>query len=411
MRRITAGFSAAAFATMLSCGTALAADANAFAERVKEAMASQGATLTYDDAVSEGDTVIMRGVQIGEGSNKVDFGQVNFEDVTGAPDTGYEVARVGFEDISGTDKASGDRTIAYDIMGMSIESLMINGTQPSSNQPALLQGTPFYFERASVDTVKLSEDGEETFSVGDVTVTSTIGDQNRFDSDFNVGNFRVILPEEKGDDGANMGRELGYDVLTGSMQSEVNWTSDQGKLALSPTVLNIDNVGTLRTDLVVDGYTPEVIQSLQKISEDMRQNPENQQNSGMAIMGILAQLSLSNVSLSFEDDSLTQRLIDYYAKEMNQSPQAVIDMATQIVQANISQIGDKAFQDQVVSAVQTFLRDPQSIRVATEPAQPIPFMQIMGSVMGAPQTLPQVLSLSVSANGDSDQGSSNATAQ
>ncbi|MEN3791242.1 hypothetical protein [Fulvimarina sp. MAC3] len=399
MRRITAGLSAAAFATMLGCGTALAADANAFAERLKEAMASMGGNLTYDEAVSENDTVIMRGVKLGRGAGRVDVGQVNFENVVGEANTGYEVDRVGFEDIAGTDEAEGDRKISYDISGMSIEDLLIAGTEPSNSQPTPLQGIPFFFKLGTIANIKLSEDGEDTFTMTNLTANSDVGQDGSFDSKLSLANFQMVVPEGDDREGANVARELGYDVLTGSMTAETAWKPENGDLSFSPIVLNVQNVGTLQTDLAISGYTPQVIQSLQDVTEKMQQNPESQQNGGMALMGILAQLSVAKVSLAFQDDSLTQRLIDYYAKETNQSPEAIIDLATQTVQANLGQIGDDAFRNQVVSAVKTFLEKPETIRVSTEPAQPIPVMQLVGAAMGAPQTIPNVLQLQVQTDG------------
>jgi hypothetical protein len=52
----------------------------------------------------------------------------------------------------------------------------------------------------------------------------------------------------------------------------------------------------------------------------------------------------------------------------------------------------------VADALATFLGDPQSLSIAADPADPIPFAQIMGAAMTAPQALPGLLNLSVGAN-------------
>ena len=48
----------------------------------------------------------------------------------------------------------------------------------------------------------------------------------------------------------------------------------------------------------------------------------------------------------------------------------------------------------------TFLNDPQALSITIAPENPIAATQIMGAAMGAPQTLPKVLSLTVDANAD-----------
>ncbi len=53
------------------------------------------------------------------------------------------------------------------------------------------------------------------------------------------------------------------------------------------------------------------------------------------------------------------------------------------------------FQAQVTAAVKNFLENPKSLRIAIAPPAPVPATQILGAAMGAPQTLPQVLNLSV----------------
>ena len=143
----------------------------------------------------------------------------------------------------------------------------------------------------------------------------------------------------------------------------------------------------------------------------MAQNPGNSDNSGMAMMGILAQLSIESASISFEDDSLTEKLLDYYGKQYGMTPEQVADAAVQSVQAVAASLQNPDFQNEVTEAVRTFLADPQSIEIAIDPQAPIPAMQVMGAVMGAPQTLPQVLSLSVTANAEGDGETDGETAQ
>ncbi len=44
------------------------------------------------------------------------------------------------------------------------------------------------------------------------------------------------------------------------------------------------------------------------------------------------------------------------------------------------------------------LSNPKSLEMAAKPAAPVPFAQLVGTVMMAPQTLPNVLAVEVAAN-------------
>ena len=64
----------------------------------------------------------------------------------------------------------------------------------------------------------------------------------------------------------------------------------------------------------------------------------------------------------------------------------------------LNAINNPAFQEKVAKAGQAFLTDPKSLTITLNPAQPVPFQEIMGSAMSAPQTLPDMLAIDVTAN-------------
>jgi hypothetical protein len=64
----------------------------------------------------------------------------------------------------------------------------------------------------------------------------------------------------------------------------------------------------------------------------------------------------------------------------------------------LNAINNPPFQEKVATAAQAFLSDPKSITITANPAQPVPFQEIMGSAMSAPQTLPDALAIDVTAN-------------
>ena len=57
-----------------------------------------------------------------------------------------------------------------------------------------------------------------------------------------------------------------------------------------------------------------------------------------------------------------------------------------------------AIQNEISAAVNTYIDDPKALTIAAAPANPIAFPMIMGAAMGAPETIPGLIGLKVTAN-------------
>jgi len=64
----------------------------------------------------------------------------------------------------------------------------------------------------------------------------------------------------------------------------------------------------------------------------------------------------------------------------------------------LAQYNVPELQNMVSAAVNTYLDKPGSFTITAEPANAVPFPMIMGAAMGAPNTLPKVLGVKVTAN-------------
>ena len=140
----------------------------------------------------------------------------------------------------------------------------------------------------------------------------------------------------------------------------------------------------------------------------MAANPAESSNSGMAILGLASQLSLASTEIGYSDAGFTNKLLDYYAKQSNITRDQLVQGLVAQVGPMLAMLQNPEFQTEVSTAVETFLKDPQSLTIAVAPDAPIPATQIMGAAMGAPQTLPKVLALSVTANDADEDGDGDA---
>lgn len=393
---IKTGIPAATAALLLCTSSALAVDAQAFADRLKAVAQSQSVEMSFDSAEEDGDNVVLRGVRFSassaEDSEKIE--EITFENVAGSTAEGWTVERVPIADIDETE--DGTRST---VTGIVIEGLRLVGTE-ATDTPAAMAFSELYFDRAGVASINVEKDGEEVFSLTDASMENEIADDGTFTSDFDFGTFSAdfVAASRDNPDSAATARELGYETLAGNISGTATWNPESGLLQLDPFDIDLTDTGTLSFTYALSGYTPAFIESLTQLQQQMAANPDNQSAAGMAMMGLVSQLYLNSADLVFTDDSLTDKLLDYYAEENGQTREELIEGLTGMLPAMLSYLQNPEFQEAVVSAARTFLNDPQSLSISIDPANPVPATQLIGAAMGAPQTLPGVLSLSVSAN-------------
>lgn len=66
----------------------------------------------------------------------------------------------------------------------------------------------------------------------------------------------------------------------------------------------------------------------------------------------------------------------------------------------LSMLNNPEFQAKVAGAATAFLKDPKSLSASAMPGTPVPFAQILGTAMMAPQSLPDILGVTITANQD-----------
>ena len=382
---------------LLFCSTAaFAADANAFGERLKAVAAEQSMTLSYDSASSDGDNVVLSGLTATpQGEKPAKLGNVTFEDVTGSTEAGWKVARIPIDDVDVTEEDTHTT-----VTGIAIEGLELLPVDRSKLPPAK-QMSALYFDKAGIEALSVEKKGTKVFDVSGVSIENTVNDDDTFSSNFDFGSFNADFSTADPETVQTMG-DLGYTKMSGGVEGSASWDPKTGTLTLDPFEIDVENAGNLSFTYEMSGYTPAFIQSMQQISQQMKQNPEADQNGGMAMMGLLSQLSLGSADITFTDDSLTGKLLDFYAKKQGTTADQLAQQLQAMVPAALAQLNNPEFQKKVSDAVATFLKDPKSLSISIDPEAPVPAMQIMGAAMGAPQTLPQVLSLDVTANDASE---------
>ena len=116
------------------------------------------------------------------------------------------------------------------------------------------------------------------------------------------------------------------------------------------------------------------------------------------LMPQLMNVSLGGFKMRFEDASITKKLLPLIARMQGMDEAAMVANAGAMMQLSLMQLKNQAFTDQVVGAVNAFLKDPKSFTVSFQPAAPVKVQQLMTLDPNNPGAAVDVLGISVTAN-------------
>ncbi|TYR32929.1 hypothetical protein FY036_10615 [Mesorhizobium microcysteis] len=384
-------FAACAALTAMPLSGALAQTAEEAAERFKALMVVQGFTIEWDSVDASGDDATLNGVRATLAGQDESF-PIGTIEMTGISqfDEGFRVEQIDFEDFEAAD----DRG-SFTMEGMSMSGVILPDEAHVDGY-----GGSLYYDNASVDSMTATVDGTEIFTLTAAAVELTPPNTGAaMDFTGSVENFTLDLSFIEDAQQKAVIQALGYEQLEGSMAMAGSWNPADGALMLTQNDFTIDDLGTLGISMNMAGYTTEFIASLRALQEQMAENPDADSSvQGLAMLGLMQQLSFNRAEIAFDDDSLTGRVLEFLAGQQGASPATIASQAKAILPFALAQLGDPDFTASATRAVSSFLDDPQSIRIVAAPSQDVPLALIAAEAMSAPQGLIKTLGVTISAN-------------
>ena len=376
-----------------SMGSALAQDAAAVAERLKATFATQGMDIGWASVSGSGGNIVLEGVTttVAGQPEKFNLGNLTLEGVTEA-NGGYKIGSAKFPEYSFTQDG-----VSFEMKGTAINGLVL----PAAGDTSPLAAAMMFYDTADVASIDVKMGDKPLFSMQGARAAMTPPD-----GDKPLG-FTVDIPTMSADlttipDPQTQAviSELGYQQIQGLIKMEGAWNPTSGQMALSKYDMTVNDAGTLGMTFDLSGYTPAFIKSLQDLQKQLEAQPGggDQQAQGMAMLGLMQQLTFNTASVKFTDASLTNKVLAYVAKMQGQQPADVANMAKAMAPFAMAQLNNPELTAQVTAAVGAFLDNPKSLTISAKPAAPVPFAVLMAGGMGDPTTLPKTLGVSVSAN-------------
>ncbi|MDZ5696868.1 hypothetical protein [Chelativorans sp. M5D2P16] len=369
---------------------AFAVEADAVGERLQALLEKQQIVLTYDAASMAGSDVTLEGVSARStvGGEAIALGTVTLEDVIEEEDGDYRVGTIALD--------------AFEHRSDNVTVSLTDATMTGLVLPPDIDADPFAgamrYERFAVARVDVDgEDGplgslENAYAElsEEDDVLQAVGAAERFSL-----NLEAIADDR---DATALLDRLGYSQISGSGYMEGSWQPSDGRVRLTRYEAVIEDAGTLALMVDFAGYTPEFVRMLDEMARQSADGGQNNSAQGMAMLGMMQQLTFHGLRIHFTDDSLTRKVLDYVAEREGSTPEDVITQMTAVIPLQLSNfLGEQAATD-IATAVGTFLKNPQNLEISAMPENPVPFAMVMGAAMGAPEMLVQQLGLSVKAN-------------
>ena len=373
---------------------ALALDGDDVLAKINAVYGAQGGKLVAESTEVDGDNVILKNIKMSvNGSNEqLPLGDVTLEGVEEGDDA-YTIDKVLFQDIDMT----------KDGMTVKASDISLSGVQVAYEpKPGSLNSVLLY-DTFHAGPISVSEKDKQIFSINAIDANIDVADdESQVDFDGSATGIAVDLTTVPDPKAKQTIDALGLQNLNGTVTMKGGWTPADGTIDLTEYAFDFDDVGRLDINLSLKGYTLAFVKSLQDTMKAAEENPDKaagQQAMGMAMMGLMAQLSYGGASIRFDDAGITQKLLDFAGKQQGVDGQQFAQSLKGMLPIMLGQLKVPELQKQISDAASAYLDDPKSLTVSAEPAQPLPFPQIMGAAMaGDPAQLVNTLNVKVTSN-------------
>lgn len=389
---------------MLMAGAALAVlSGQAFAAidgqdllaKINAAYTAGSGVLKAESIEVNGNDVVLKGTTFtatGPQEKSIALGNLTLQDVTEEDGGAYHIDRIEFPEVNFSEDKN---TIA--VKDLYLAGVRVPGTTTGNDLNSLMM-----YEEAHSGPVTVTKDGKQIFAIEEASASVALAeDENSMTFEGNVSGIAADLSTIDDPKSKEAIDGLGLKSINGEITISGNWEPASGTVNLEDYTLDFTDIGSLSLSFSLTGYTMDLVKQLQETARTMQADPNNeqaQQAAGIAMFGLMQQMSFRSAQISFEDAGITKRSLDYAGKQQGANGEQMAEMVKGMVPILLGQAKLGALQNEVSAAVNTFIDDPKNITITAEPEKDVPFPMIMGAAMGAPETVPELLGVSVSSN-------------
>ena len=388
-RRLSIGLlSATAISYFLIAPASADVDGKALADALVAQFSKQGVPLTIGSTEVAGDNVVAKDITVKfPDSEPFKIAQVVLEDVVEEEDGGYTIGSIAAP--ATTIEKEGNKV---EFGGASIEGLFIPDAEETDPIAAL-----GLYEAINVEPINVSVKGAEVFRMESMTASMSAYEEGKpFAFEASVDGLWGDLSKIEDPQAQKTLAEFGYKELMGDVKMKGSWNPEDGRMTVTEGAYNIVDVGKLNVTFDLSGYTPALVKGLQEMNKNMEGQDESAK--GLAMLGLLQQLNFIGMTIRFDDASITNKGLDYAAKQSGVDRPGIIAQTKGILPFGLAMLKDPDFSTKVTAAVSAYLDAPKNLEVKAAPPAPVPFALLMATGSTTPEALIKQLNVSVTAN-------------
>lgn len=383
----------ASAALLTLAGPAFAIDGQDLLKKINASFATGGTNITADSVEVSGSDVVLKGVKFGvpgeTTATPLALAELTLQGVTEEEAGAYFIERVEFPEVNVTEEKS-----SFKVQDLYLAGVYVPGDANAEGIDSLM-----FYDEAHSGPVEVTVDGKPVFSMTEAIGTMGLSDdETTITFEGNVTGVKADLSTVEDPKAKESIEALGLTTLDGNMTMSGSWEVQSGTIDIEDYAIDFANVGKLSMAFSMSGYTLDLVKQMQEQARMMQAQPENeqaQQAAGLAMLGLVQQLSLVNAQIRFEDAGITKRGLDYAGKSQGADGAQMAQMIKGMVPLLLAQAKLGALQNEVSAAVNAYIDDPKALTIAAAPANPVAFPMIMGAAMGAPETIPGLIGLKV----------------
>lgn len=377
-------------------GPAFALDGQDLLKKINAAFATGGTAITADSVEVSGADVVLKGVKLGVQGETPEkplaLAELTLQGVTEEEGGAYFIERVEFPEVNVTEEKS-----SFKVQDVYLAGVYVPGDANAAGIDSLM-----FYEEAHSGAIDVTIDGKSVFSMTEAVGTMGLSeDETTITFEGTVTGVKADLSTVEDPKAKESIQALGLTTLDGNMSMSGSWEVESGTIDIEDYAIDFANVGKLSLAFSMSGYTLDLVKQMQEQARLMQAQPQNeqaQQAAGLAMLGLVQQLSLVDAQIRFEDAGITKRGLDYAGKSQGTDGAQMAQMVKGMVPILLAQAKLGALQNEVSAAVNSYIDDPKALTIAAAPANPVAFPMIMGAAMGAPETIPGLIGLKVTAN-------------
>jgi hypothetical protein len=146
------------------------------------------------------------------------------------------------------------------------------------------------------------------------------------------------------------------------------------------------------------GYNLKFIKAVQDLLTSVMEDGGDNTAMQVAAVGMLQNLSISNMEMRYDDANFFGKVLDYQAKERGVTREELVQEMKDQLQIGVDYFEKEPVVVDAAKAVGEYLDAPKSISIKIQPENPVTFGILTAVGMAEPKKLWSVLGVKVEAN-------------